>query len=63
MGQSFQDLEQLLWLISHQLLNQRAELQKLREMVRSAEAAPRRRDQEQINPALVAPPYGNDLRA
>ena len=62
MGQSFQDLEQLLWLTSHELLNQRAELQKLREMVRSAEAASRRRDQEQINPALVAPPYGNDLR-
>lgn len=46
--------------ISTDLHNRMAEVQKLREMVRSAEAA--KRGQEPVHPAAVLPPVGNELR-
>ena len=62
MEQSVQVLEHRLLRISTDLFNRRAEIQTLREAVRSAESAQRCRGQEQINPAVVAPPAGNELR-
>jgi len=62
MQQTFESLEQRLSQISIDLLNRMAEIQTLREAIRSAEAAQRSPGHEQINPAIIAPPAGNELR-
>ncbi|MFG3595191.1 hypothetical protein [Bradyrhizobium sp. RDI18] len=46
--------------ISTDLHNRMAEVQKLREMVRSAEAV--KRGQEPVHPAAALPPVSNELR-
>jgi hypothetical protein len=62
MEQSVQVPEHSLLQISMDLHNRMAEIQALGQMVRSAEAAQRRRDQEPIHPAVVAPRAGNEVR-
>ncbi|MEH2589823.1 hypothetical protein [Bradyrhizobium sp. AZCC 1721] len=59
MEQSLEVRTQRLLQISIDLHNQMAETQKLREMVRSAEAAERR--QEPAHPVIIAQPVGNEL--
>ena len=62
MEQSVQVLKHRLLQISTDLHNRMAEVQALKEAIRSAEAAQRCRGQEPIHPAVVAPPAGKELR-
>ena len=59
MQQSLEIRTHRLLQISIDLHNRMADIQKLREMVRSAEAAERR--EEPVHPTLIAQPAGNDL--
>ncbi|MEH2537163.1 MULTISPECIES: hypothetical protein [unclassified Bradyrhizobium] len=59
MEQSLEVRTQRLLQISIDLHNRMAEIQKLREMVRSAEAA--QRSQEPVHPAIIGQPVGNEL--
>ena len=62
MEQSVQVREHRLQQISTDLHNLMAELQALREAIRSVEAAQGCRGQEPIHAAIVAPPSGDELR-
>lgn len=61
MQQSFQSSEQRLSQISIHLLNQMAEIQKLRVLVEAAEASKLNR-QSTLDRSVVAPPADSELR-
>jgi hypothetical protein len=61
MGQFSKDSAQHLLQISTDLHNRMAEIQKLKELVRSAEAA--KHDRQPTRPAVIAQPDGTELRA